>query len=227
MIAAVCGDCVVWKPSSKTPLTAIAVQKICNRVFERHGLRGVFNLVIGEGRTVGERMIEDRRVPLVSFTGSPRWAGTWPKMVARRLGRTHSRTGRQQRHHGDGRCESRPGPARRGVRRRGHGGPALHHHAAAVPATRDCARMTEALVAAYKQVQIGNPMDEHGDGAADHRACGRRYDARPRKHPAAGRRDSLRRPARTGRLFCRAGAGARQAATCRSSTTKSSRRSCT
>ena len=54
MIAAVCGDCVLWKPSSETPLTAIAVQKICNRVLERHGLKGVFNLVIGRARPVGE-----------------------------------------------------------------------------------------------------------------------------------------------------------------------------
>src|SRR5690242_12802235 len=56
MIAAVCGDCVIWKPSSQTPLTAIAVQKICNRVLDRHGLQGVFNLVIGGGQAVGERM---------------------------------------------------------------------------------------------------------------------------------------------------------------------------
>ena len=47
MIAAVCGDCVLWRPSSETPLVAIAVQKIVNRVFDRHGLKGVFNLVIG------------------------------------------------------------------------------------------------------------------------------------------------------------------------------------
>ena len=53
LIAAVCGDCVVWKPSLKTPLTAIAVQKICDRVLDRHGWRGVFNLVIGEDATVG------------------------------------------------------------------------------------------------------------------------------------------------------------------------------
>src|SRR5689334_8371339 len=57
MIAAVCGDCVLWKPSPQTPLTAIAVQKICYRVFERHGIKGVFNLVVG--RAVGERMLED------------------------------------------------------------------------------------------------------------------------------------------------------------------------
>ena len=51
MIAAVCGDCVLWRPSSETPLTAIAVQKICNRVLDRHGLKGVFNLVIGPSRS--------------------------------------------------------------------------------------------------------------------------------------------------------------------------------
>src|SRR5947209_2473671 len=69
MIAAVCGDCVIWKPSSQTPLTAIAVQKICNRVFERHGLQGVFNLVIGGGQAVGGRMLGDPRNALGSFTG--------------------------------------------------------------------------------------------------------------------------------------------------------------
>ena len=52
MIAAVCGDCVLWRPSSETPLTAIAVQKICNRVLDRHGLKGVFNLVIGPSKPI-------------------------------------------------------------------------------------------------------------------------------------------------------------------------------
>src|SRR5205807_9173100 len=70
LIAAVCGDTVLWKPSHKTPVTAIAVQKICNRVFERHGIKGVFNLIIGTNSIVGERLLEDRRIPLVSFTGS-------------------------------------------------------------------------------------------------------------------------------------------------------------
>src|SRR6184192_1035463 len=70
MIAAVCGDCVLWRPSSETPLTAIAVQKICNRVLDRHGLKGVFNLVIGPSRPIAESLVGDRRVPLISFTGS-------------------------------------------------------------------------------------------------------------------------------------------------------------
>src|SRR5205823_9881774 len=70
MIAAVCGDCVVWRPSSETALCAIAVQKIVNRVFDRHGLKGVFNLVIGPSNPIGEMLINDPRIPLVSFTGS-------------------------------------------------------------------------------------------------------------------------------------------------------------
>jgi aldehyde dehydrogenase (NAD+) len=88
MIAAVCGDCVVWKPSSETPLTAIAVQNICDRVFDRHGLKGVFNLVIGRGSTIGERLLTDRRIPLVSFTGSSEMGHRVAAAVAKRLGRT-------------------------------------------------------------------------------------------------------------------------------------------
>jgi aldehyde dehydrogenase (NAD+) len=88
MIAAVCGDCVLWKPSSQTPLTAIAVQKICNRVFSRHGWKGVFNLVIGKSDTVGEILLDDRRLPLISFTGSTPVGRHVAETVARRLGRT-------------------------------------------------------------------------------------------------------------------------------------------
>ena len=87
-IAAVCGDCVIWKPSLKTPLTAIAVQKICDRVLERHGWRGVFSLIIGEDSVIGKRLIEDRRIPLVSATGSCRMGRIVGETVARRLGRT-------------------------------------------------------------------------------------------------------------------------------------------
>jgi aldehyde dehydrogenase (NAD+) len=86
-LAAVCGDTMVWKPSSDTPLTAIAVQKICNRVMERHGIAGVFNLVIGPGRTVGERMINDENVPLISFTGSTGMGRHVAECTAKRFGR--------------------------------------------------------------------------------------------------------------------------------------------
>src|SRR5579864_4609832 len=88
LLAAVCGDCVLWKPSLKTPLTAIAVQKICDRVMDRHEWRGVFSLVIGEDSMVGRRLLEDRRIPLVSATGSCRMGHVVAETVGRRLGRT-------------------------------------------------------------------------------------------------------------------------------------------
>jgi L-aminoadipate-semialdehyde dehydrogenase len=88
LLAAVCGDCVLWKPSLKTPLTAIAVQNICDRVLNRHGWRGVFQLIIGDDATIGKRLIEDRRVPLISATGSTRMGRVVAETVARRLGRT-------------------------------------------------------------------------------------------------------------------------------------------
>jgi aldehyde dehydrogenase (NAD+) len=87
-IAAVCGDTVVWKPSSYTPLTAIAVQHIANQVMADHGLAGIFTLVIGSGREVGERLLNDKRVPLVSFTGSTSVGEHVSEAVARRFGHT-------------------------------------------------------------------------------------------------------------------------------------------
>jgi len=87
-IAAVCGDTMIWKPSSKTPLTAVAVQSICDRVSERNGVSGVFNLVIGRGADVGEAMLADRRIPLVSATGSCRMGRRIAQVVGERLGRT-------------------------------------------------------------------------------------------------------------------------------------------
>ena len=88
LIAAVCGDCVVWKPSEETPLTAIAIHRICERVFARHGWSGVFNLCVGPGAPLGQAMARDRRLPLVSFTGSTRAGREVAVQVAARLGRS-------------------------------------------------------------------------------------------------------------------------------------------
>ena len=87
-IAAVCGDINLWKPSSQTPLTAIAVQNICNRVMERNGLEGIFCLTIGKGSKVGERLVNDPRVPLISATGSTPMGIRIAEKVATRLGNT-------------------------------------------------------------------------------------------------------------------------------------------
>jgi NAD-dependent aldehyde dehydrogenases len=87
-LATVCGDSMIWKPSSQTPLTAIAIQHISNRVMERNGVRGVFCLAVGSGDTIGERIVADTRVPLVSMTGSTESGKRIAETVARRLGRT-------------------------------------------------------------------------------------------------------------------------------------------
>jgi aldehyde dehydrogenase (NAD+) len=87
-LAAVCGDPVVWKPAGPTPLCAVAVQQIANRVMADHGVRGIFNLVIGSGSSIGERLIEDQRVSLISFTGSTLVGRHVSEVVARRFGRT-------------------------------------------------------------------------------------------------------------------------------------------
>jgi aldehyde dehydrogenase (NAD+) len=88
MIAAVCGDTMIWKPSRKTPLTAIATQHICNQVMKANQAEGVFNLVIGPDESVGEALINDSRLPLISATGSCRMGRHVGQSVAKRMGRS-------------------------------------------------------------------------------------------------------------------------------------------
>jgi len=88
MIAAVCGDVMVWKPSSKTPLTAIAIQKIVNEVMSPLGWDGVMSLLVGSSRDVGELLVHDRRIPLVSATGSCHMGRKIGEAVAKRLGKS-------------------------------------------------------------------------------------------------------------------------------------------
>jgi len=88
LVAMVCGDTVVWKPSLKTPMCALAVQAICDRVLERNGWTGVLITVIGTDDIAGERLIRDRRIPLISATGSTRMGRHVAQVVAERLGRS-------------------------------------------------------------------------------------------------------------------------------------------
>ena len=87
-LAAICGNVSVWKPSPKTPLTAIAVQKLVNRVLEAHDLPPIFQLFIDSGATLATRFVEDRRVALVSFTGSTAVGRRVGERVAARLGKS-------------------------------------------------------------------------------------------------------------------------------------------
>jgi aldehyde dehydrogenase (NAD+) len=159
-LAAVCGDTMIWKPSSKTPLTAVAVQQIANRVMERSGVSGVFNLVIGRGADVGERMLADRRLPLISATGSCRMGRRIATVVGERLGRTLLELGgnnavvvtddadlelalRAVLFGAVGTAGQRCTSTRRLLLQRGI-----------------AAAFTERLVRAYKQVRVGDPLDE-------------------------------------------------------------------
>ncbi len=159
LIALVCGDTVVWKPSLKTPLTAVEVQRICDGVLARHGWKGVVNLVIGQDDVVGERMIHDRRIPLISATGSVRMGKHVAPIVAARLGRSLLELGgnngvivmddadpdlvvRGVLFGAVGTAGQRCTSIRRLFLQRGIAG-----------------KITEKLASAYQQVRVGDPMD--------------------------------------------------------------------
>ena len=87
-VATICGNTCIWKPSLQTPLTALAVQHICNRVSESHGIKGVFNLLIGGNEEIGERLVNDSKIALLSFTGSTSVGRSIAAKVASRLGKS-------------------------------------------------------------------------------------------------------------------------------------------
>jgi len=87
-IAAICGNTTIWKPSSSTPLCAIAIQNICNEVLSLNNAPNIFSLVIGSGSKIGEALINDKKIPLVSFTGSTNMGRHVSETVAKRFGKT-------------------------------------------------------------------------------------------------------------------------------------------
>lgn len=87
-LAAIAGDTVIWKPSPKAPLCAVAIQQICNRVMQQQGYTGIFSLCIADQSVLVEQMVEDERLPLISFTGSVPVGRRVSSLVGQRLGRT-------------------------------------------------------------------------------------------------------------------------------------------
>ncbi|MGD8976218.1 MAG: aldehyde dehydrogenase family protein [Gammaproteobacteria bacterium] len=159
LLAAVCGDVCIWKPSPKAPLCAIAVQKICNEALEGHGFPPIFSLFVESDVALAEHFVDDPQIDLVSFTGSCE--------VGRQVG--HRVAGRM------GRCLLELG---------GNNAIIVDEHARlelAVPAIvfgavgtagQRCTstrrvlihesqfeRLSHQLVTAYRQVRIGDPMD--------------------------------------------------------------------
>ena len=87
-LAAICGDICIWKPSPKTPFSAIASMKICNEVLNKAGFPDLFYLFNDAGTDIAQNFVDDRRVPLISFTGSTAVGRTVGERVARRMGRS-------------------------------------------------------------------------------------------------------------------------------------------
>lgn len=158
-LAAVCGNSVIWKPSGQTPLTAVATTIIAERVCRANNVDpAIFTLVSGEGATVGQSLINDRRIPLISATGSTRMGRLVGEAVSRRLGRSLLELG------GNNAIIVAPsanmdlavraivfgavgtaGQRCTSTRR-------VFAHESVLP------ELTKRLIAAYEQVRIGNPL---------------------------------------------------------------------
>ena len=87
-IAAICGNVTLWKPSAKTPLCAVAVHQVCQQVLQRNNCPDIFSLIIPESHDIADTLVNDPRIPLISFTGSTVVGKQVASKVASRLGRT-------------------------------------------------------------------------------------------------------------------------------------------
>ena len=159
-LAAVCGDVTLWKPSSKTPLTAIACTKIAEQVCRKNGVDpAIFSLCIGRGSTIGERIVADRRIPLVSATGSCRMGYRIGAVVGERLGRTILELG------GNNAIIVTPSAdlpmAIRAILFGAVGTSGQRCTSTRRIIVHETVRdgLVERLIAAYRQVRIGNPME--------------------------------------------------------------------
>ncbi len=160
MISAVCGNTMIWKPSPKTPLCSIAVQRICNEVFQEHGFPGVMNMAIGTGENMGDWLARDRRIPLVSATGSCEMGRTVAEKVHARLGRTILELG------GNNAVILTPSADRELALRSilfgavGTAGQRCTTTRRLIAHESVIDDFTERLKNAYRQVQIGDPRDD-------------------------------------------------------------------
>lgn len=160
MLAAVCGDTVIWKPSEIAPLCAVAMNNICREIAIKHGFPGLFCLAVGDSPELGQLIAADKRIPLVSATGSCRMGKSVGEVVGKRLGRSLLELGGNNAAivlddadlkltvpsivfgavgTAGQRCTS--------LRR-------LYVH------TKIEKEITEALIKAYKQVRIGDPLQD-------------------------------------------------------------------
>jgi aldehyde dehydrogenase (NAD+) len=160
-LAAICGNVSVWKPSPKTPLTAIAVQHICNRVLQAQKAPPIFQLFIDAGTQLAMKFVEDRRVALVSFTGSTEVGRKVGERVAARLGKSLLELGGNNAIIIDDTANldlAVPAIVFGAV---GTSGQRCTTTRRVFVHTSKIAEFEKRLVNAYKQVRIGNPLDSN------------------------------------------------------------------
>lgn len=161
MIAAVCGDVNIWKPSSKVPLSAIACQNIIKDVLVSNDVpEGVFSLIVGKGSTIGENILNDKRVPMISITGSTRVGKHAAEVIAKRFGKAILELGGN-----NGIIITPEADLKMAL-------PAIVFGAVGTCGQRCTStrrliihdsmfeKVKEALLKAYKALRIGNPLDE-------------------------------------------------------------------
>ncbi len=160
-LAWVCGDVCVWKPSEKTPITAIACQQITKEVFEANGVpEGVSCVIIG-GAEIGKLMAEDVRVPLVSATGSTRMGKSVGAAVGARLGKSLLELGGNNAIIMAPSCDLKmviPGAVFGAV---GTAGQRCTTTRRLIVHEDIYDKVLESMAKAYTQLRIGNPLDEN------------------------------------------------------------------
>ena len=159
MIAAVCGDVCIWKPSEKTPLVALAMTAIAERVAARHGFAGLFGLVFDNDARFGKKLAADKRIALVSATGSTRMGRAVGAVVAERLGRSLLELGGNNAIILTPEADLNlviPGVVFGSV---GTAGQRCTTTRRLIVHRSLEAEVTKRLIAAYKQIKIGNPLE--------------------------------------------------------------------
>ncbi|MDQ6764751.1 MAG: aldehyde dehydrogenase family protein [Verrucomicrobiota bacterium] len=159
-LAAVCGDSTIWKPSEKTPLTAIAVIKIAERVCRNTGADpAIFSLLIGDGPNLGQKLAADARVPLVSATGSTRMGFEVGKAVHGRLGKSILELGGNNALVVGPTADLAMASSSIFFGAVGTSGQRCTSTRRVIAHESVAGKLREQLLSAYKSVRIGNPLD--------------------------------------------------------------------
>ena len=157
-LAAICGNVSVWKPSPKTPLCALAVQHLCDRVAQQHGFPAVFQLFVTADNNLAERFVADRRVALVSFTGSTAVGRRVATAVAARLGKSLLELGGNNALIVDASADMKLALPAIVFGAVGTAGQRCTSTRRVLVHRSRSAELRQRLVAAYSQVRIGDPL---------------------------------------------------------------------